>query len=135
MGRIRLKADTRSIFKLVEFIQGECERNGVGGEDVNAILLMTDELAANICHYAYPGAEGDYEFEMSLDAGACVFRFADSGVPFDPTRLQDPDTTAPVEERKVGGLGIFFIKRSAERFEYKREGDRNVVTVVKRLSR
>ena len=135
MNLIKLKAETQSISRLVEFIQGQCERQGVGEEDVNAILLMVDELAANVCHYAYPGSEGDYEFGIAFEAGTCVFQFTDWGIPFDPTQLRDPDTTVSVEDRKIGGLGIFFIKKSSERFAYQRDGDRNVVTVVKRLGR
>jgi len=134
MSLIRLNTDGQSIFRLVEFIREQCRRHGVGEEDINSILLMADELAANVCHYAYPGGEGDYEVEVAFEGDLCTFRLIDWGIPFDPTQLKDPDVTASVEDRKIGGLGIFFVKKSSERFEYRRDGDRNEVVFVKRLN-
>ncbi len=133
MSSIKLKADPEAIARVTAFVEGACLSHQVGPEDIYAILLMVDELVANVCHYAYPDGEGEFEVEITIDAGLCNLKFTDSGVPFDPTQLEDPDTTGSVEERKVGGFGIYFIRKKSERFEYRRAGDRNVVTVVKRL--
>ena len=135
MSSITLKADPEAIDKVTAFVEGECLSHRAGPDDTYAILLMVDELVANVCHYAYPDGEGEFEVEVTFDSGLCSLKFTDSGVPFDPTQLEDPDTTGSVEERKVGGFGIYFIRKKSERFEYRRDESRNVVTVVKRLGR
>lgn len=133
MRDIRLKADSGAISRASDFVESACRDLGMDQDETYALLLILDELVANVCHYAYPDGEGSLEVAIGMEGNRCVLKLTDSGVPFDPTRHQDPKTEGPVEDRKVGGLGIYFIKRKAERFEYRRVGERNVVTVVTRV--
>ncbi|MBO4733697.1 MAG: ATP-binding protein, partial [Clostridia bacterium] len=59
--------------------------------------------------------------------------FIDSGVPFDPTAKDDPDVTLSAEERKIGGLGIYMVKKSMDDFTYEYKDGKNVVTITKAI--
>ena len=60
--------------------------------------------------------------------------FTDTGRPFDPLQADDPDTKVPLSERKIGGLGIFVVKKMMDKVEYRRENDRNILTLTKCIS-
>ncbi|MDR2780507.1 MAG: ATP-binding protein, partial [Synergistaceae bacterium] len=59
--------------------------------------------------------------------------FVDGGVPFDPLTREDPDITLGAEERELGGLGLFMVKRLMDVVEYRREGEKNVLRMSKRV--
>lgn len=91
--------------------------------------ILLDELVANIVRHAYTDHE-DSRIEVAIrleDAMVCV-TLRDFGPPFDPTLLAPADTTPDVDERDFGGLGIHFVRRIANRFSYRRDGDANEVT-------
>ena len=71
--------------------------------------------------------------EETPDPKAIRITFADSGVPFDPTAKADPDVTLPAEERMVGGLGIFLVKKTMDAMEYERRDGMNVLTIRKAI--
>jgi anti-sigma regulatory factor (Ser/Thr protein kinase) len=73
--------------------------------------------------------------DVGADDGVLSIRFEDSGRPFDPASREDPDVSpVPAEERDVGGLGIFMVKRLMDEVSYKREGGKNVLVLRKRVS-
>ena len=102
------------------FLELQCD------EPKPAIIL--DEIVSNIVRCS--GASG---FTIGIDrsdAGLAMV-FTDDGMPFDPTReVATPDVSAAVEDRSIGGLGIFMVKKMSKSISYRREGDRNVLTVV-----
>ena len=98
------------------------------------LLIAADEVFTNIAAYAYPGASGEVEISAEQDGSVLRLTFADTGKPFDPLRAADPDTKAPLPERKIGGLGIFVVKKMMDKVEYRREDDRNILTLTKRIS-
>ncbi len=93
--------------------------------------LVLEELLVNVMRYAYPDSEGEVEVACSLDDRGCfVLRITDWGGSFDPVASAPaPDTSLGVEERGIGGLGVFFVRRMTERMEYIREGDANTVVL------
>ena len=100
-----------------------------------AIDIALDEILANICHYAYAPGTGTVEVCVDLDAEnrTAEITFRDSGVPFDPLQREEPDTTLSAEERKIGGLGIFLVRKTMDAMEYRREGGSNVLTIRKKI--
>ncbi len=109
----------------------DCARaQGFKGIRLKEIELITEEAVVNICNYAYPGREGDLEIRCRREGRRFLIEIVDAGVPFDLTSLPDPDTKAAMEERKVGGLGVFLIKRLADAVAYRRENDRNILTLA-----
>ena len=64
---------------------------------------------------------------------AVVLTFIDSGIAFNPLEKEDPNVNLPAEERQIGGLGIFMTKKTMDEVRYERAGDRNVLTLIKRI--
>ena len=84
--------------------------------------------------YAYPeGQQGNVEIEAMTDGQWLTFVIRDSGTPFDPTTKEDADTTLSAEERPIGGLGIFLVRQLMDVIQYQRDGDKNVLTLRKKL--
>ena len=99
------------------------------------IRLAVEEVFVNIASYAYAPGTGDAEVSCALlsDPKRVLIRFSDSGIPFDPTKLADADLSEEAIMERVGGLGIFLVKKNMDQVTYTYEGGRNVLTLVKRL--
>lgn len=92
--------------------------------------LMLDELLTNVAVHAYGGCGGPVSVQVEFTpphAVQAVIR--DQGPAFDPTGMPAPDLDIALEERKVGGLGVHFVRRLAQRFSYRRDGDCNEVSL------
>jgi len=90
--------------------------------------IVLDEVVSNIVRCS--GAT-KFSFGLSREDDVLTLVFADDGRPFDPTtEIAEPDLTASVEDRQIGGLGIFMVKKMAKSVTYRREGERNVLTVA-----
>jgi len=94
--------------------------------------LAIEELVTNSIKYAYDDAnEHIIEIELKLSAGELVLIVTDDGHPFNPLEVPEPDTTLPVEDRTIGGLGIHLLRRMSDRMEYARVESRNQLTLRK----
>jgi len=128
---IRLPARMDSLHVFIEQAAACAEKQGFSPDRINDVELALEELLVNIISYAYPEGEGPIEMTCRTDArGRLVFEIADSGVPFNMLAYGDPDTTADIEERRIGGLGIFFVKQLMDEVHYRREDDRNILTIA-----
>ena len=98
------------------------------------IDVAVEELYVNIAHYAYAPATGPAEMRVETEPERVVaISFIDWGVPFNPLARPDPDVTLSAEERQIGGLGIYMVKKSMDDMTYRREEDRNMLMIRKRL--
>jgi len=97
------------------------------------VMVAMDEIASNIVHYS--GAP-DFTVSVGLpDAPPYVMlTFSDGGKPYNPLEKADPDVTLSAEERSIGGLGIFMVKKMMDEIEYVYENGRNVLTIGKKRS-
>ena len=132
MNKIRLPASLEQLNfvneKLKEIMQGELKPL------LSKTQLIVEELLANVCNYAYEGKNGSADFicgKVSFDGMPYVMiSITDKGIPFEPFVEADaPDLDADIEERQIGGLGIFFVKEIASHYTYARIEDSNVVTI------
>jgi len=97
------------------------------------IDVAIDEIFSNIASYAYPSGGGTAEISVTpaeKPKGA-VITFSDSGIPYDPTERDDPDVTLGAEERGIGGLGIFLVKKTMDKVVYEYKDGRNILRVRK----
>ena len=86
------------------------------------------------CRSPYPdGQKGNVDIEVTADQEWMTFVITDTGIAFDPTTKEDADTTLSAEERPIGGLGIFLVRQLMDDINYKREGNKNVLTLRKKL--
>jgi len=97
--------------------------------------MAIDEIFGNIAHYAYPDGDGSATVQLDFDEAQRVVSlvFIDRGQPFDPLKKPDPDTTLAAEERKIGGLGIFLVKKIMDEVNYCYRDGQNILTVRKKL--
>lgn len=102
------------------------------GDMLRKIHLAVEEVVVNIVDYAYPdGEEGYLDVDITRDDGGITLRFCDGGVPFNPLEKEPPDTTLPMAQRKIGGLGIFFVTKVMDTVTYEYADGQNVLTVRK----
>lgn len=100
------------------------------------ILMAAEELFINIAHYAYGGQPGEAVLTMQTGQKPAYFRmtFRDRGIPYNPLEHKDPDITLSAEERQIGGLGIFLIKKTMDKMEYEYRDGWNILSIEKRLA-
>jgi anti-sigma regulatory factor (Ser/Thr protein kinase) len=98
--------------------------------DVN---LAVEEILANIISYGYSDNREEHEIKVgvSVQPGEVRVDVEDDGRPFNPLEAPEPDTTKPLEERTVGGLGIHLVRKLMDSLEYKRRDDRNLLIIKK----
>ena len=99
------------------------------------VEVVVEEVFVNIAQYAYVPRTGEATVgvELSGDPAAVTLRFRDRGIPYDPLARQDPDITAPAEERQIGGLGILMTKKLMDEVRYEYRDGQNILTLKKNL--
>ncbi len=129
---LRLPAKTENIRRLIRFVSEQADRSGFSGKRILEIELAIDEAVANICRHAYGDDEGDVEIRCCPDKaeGKLLVEIIDAGAPFNPLSWSEQDLTSGLDDRKAGGLGVYLIKRIADKLEYRREGDRNILRIT-----
>src|SRR5690606_17900085 len=106
--------------------------NGVPERAIGHLALALDEAMTNTIAYAWPEG-GDHELRLDMDVagGTVVAVVSDDGIAFDPLEVPPPDLESSLEDRPVGGLGVHFMKTLMDAVAYRREADRNVLTMTK----
>jgi serine/threonine-protein kinase RsbW len=132
---LRISADVRRLSEVREFIRQQAADMGADAETTDDMVLAVDELTTNSILHGYRGEEGVVEVEVGHEGSSMVVRVRDQAPPFNPTRMPDPDTTLPLELRPKGGLGIYLSREVSDGLVYRRTGDGNETTIVKRLTR
>ncbi len=128
MSSLILPATLDHLGALIDSVKKEAEAAGASRKKILEIELALEEALVNVIKYAYQGGEGDIEVVSKSDqSGLLVVEIIDKGIPFDVTAAPPPDITSDLPERKVGGLGIYFIKQVMDYVGYRREGDKNIV--------
>ena len=136
MDTLRLPATMDHFEEMMAFVGGHAATAGFDSAGQNKIALASEEAIVNVIHYAYPEGEGDLEIQVrGLDGtGGIEITLRDKGVAFNPLERETPDIDAPVEDRPIGGLGIFMVQKIMDSVAYERLGDENVLTMAKRLT-
>jgi len=110
------------------------ESRAVPAEARRALLVVLDELLTNIASYGMAGrADGSATVEAVVSPDALQVTLTDNGPQFDPLARMAPDTTLSVEDRPIGGLGIYLMQHLVDEAHYMRMGDQNVLVITKRL--
>ena len=116
-------------------IDAFCEANEVSPDVAYAVNLSIDEILTNTISYGYDDGETHrIEITVRLEAAALVVAIVDDSSAFDLTAAPEPDIGASLEEREVGGLGLFLVHQMMDKVEYERVDGRNVATLTKRTA-
>ena len=121
-----------SYARIRDFFLKVMEDLSVSEENFLDVEIALEEILVNVFRYAYQGyGQGDVELECALvDDDKIAFTIKDWGRPFNPLEVAEPVTPHSLEEAKIGGLGISFVRRLTEGFDYSREGDANILTLT-----
>ena len=128
-------AKTESLTDVLAFIEQILEKYECSMKIQTAICVAIEEMFVNVAHYAYGNTQGDVKFDVSFEEKTrnITFRMSDKGVPFDPLKKPEPDITLSLEEREIGGLGIFITKKTMDQVSYAYENGENILTMIKKI--
>jgi serine/threonine-protein kinase RsbW len=136
MPEIKSTAKIEHLERLIAFVTDYAEMAGFTVNRINEIALAAEEALVNIFKYAYPGTDGDVLLDCrSEDDAGLILEISDNGAPFNILEVPDPDVTADISDREIGGLGVFFIKKMVNETRYQRKGNSNILTLVFRKDR
>ena len=135
MKELTIAATVENIETVTAFVEEQLEALDCPVKARMQINIAIDELFGNIAHYAYNPDVGEATVwvEVVEEPLSVVITFIDKGVPYDPLAAADPDTSLPAEERALGGLGIFMVKKSMDEVTYRYENGSNILSIRKKL--
>ena len=134
MKKMDIEATLENLAKVMEFVDEQLEETGCNMRIQTQIDVSVEELFVNIVNYAYGDKIGDAQVMMDIKDGTAEITFIDTGVPFDPLAKEDPDITLPADERKIGGLGIYMVKKNMDDVKYEYRSGQNITTIFKKIS-
>ena len=128
-------AKTDALSEVLGFVEETLESCECSMKNQTAICVAIEEVFVNVASYAYGEGSGDVTLDIGFDEANrdVTFRLIDQGVPFDPLKKPDPDITLAIEERQVGGLGIFIVKKTMDTVHYAYEDGKNILTMIKKI--
>lgn len=132
MKEIILEAKVEKLGELLSCIDKELGDAGCTMKAQMQIDIAVEEIFVNIAHYAYESGDGKAVIQIETDKSAAkaMFTFIDEGKPYNPLEKEDPDVTLPAEERPIGGLGIYIVKKTMDEVTYKFEDGKNILKIV-----
>lgn len=116
---------------ILEFIEDRMNDAKVSGKTVMQVCLAVEEIVTNIIFHGHLAPQALIDVVFTNAPEAITICIADQGIPFNPLTVDTPDINASLEERDVGGLGLFFVKQVMDRIDYKRVGDKNYIYLIK----
>ena len=135
MNELSVEALVDNLNRVLAFVDGELEKLDCPMKTQMQIDVAVEELFVNIASYAYNPETGPatVRVEVETEPLAVVITFIDHGVPYDPLAKEDPDVTLSAEERGIGGLGIFMVKKSMDDISYEYKNGQNILTIKKHI--
>ena len=135
MKELTIAATVENIPSVTDFVNEQLELLDCPMKAQMQIDIAIDELFSNIAHYAYHPEVGEatVRVEVVQEPLSVVITFIDGGTPFDPLAKEDPDINLAADERQIGGLGIFLVKKNMDEVSYTYEDGKNILTIRKRL--
>src|ERR1041384_4209763 len=134
MKTVQFAAKFEYLDEIREFVGDIARKGGFSDKDVYNIQLATDEAASNIIEHAYEKtSNGVLELSCGMNGDVITIILIDHGESFDPSQIPLPDLKADLSNRKIGGLGIFLMRKLMDEVRYEPKSDKsNVLTMTKR---
>ena len=133
MKELTIAATVENIEVVTDFVNQQLEELACPMKAQMQIDIAIDELFSNIAHYSYNPEIGQatVRVEVMENPLAVYITFIDNGVPYDPLSKEDPDLTLSAEERQIGGLGIYLVKKSMDEITYEYKDGQNILRIKK----
>ena len=132
MKELFIDAKTENVTPVLEFVETELSKSDCSERSKIHIGIAVEEIFINISNYAYRPDVGDVKIRIGVSDYVCI-EFEDKGKPFNPLEKEDPDISAEIDEREIGGLGIFMVKKIMDAVEYRYENNKNILVIRKVL--
>ena len=135
MKELTIAATVENIETVTDFVNEQLEALDCPMKAQMQIDIAIDELFGNIAHYAYHPEVGNatVRVEVTEEPLAVIVTFIDKGMTYDPLRAVEPDITLSAEERNLGGLGIYMVKKSMDEITYEYKDGKNILSIKKKL--
>lgn len=136
MRELDIEAKVENLSAVLAFVDEQLEAADCSMKIQMQIDIAVEEIFVNIANYAYKPEVGGatVRVEIQPDPPAVDITFIDHGIPYDPLAKADPDVTLSAEERQIGGLGIFMVKKSMDDVKYEYIDGHNILTIKKGLA-
>ena len=134
---LELPAEIENFDQVTAFVEEHLEALGCMGKAAMQIQMAVEEIFVNIASYAYYPDMGDIRIAIwgTSEPDMVWMRFTDRGIPFDPLEKQDPDISQKAEQREIGGLGIYLVKKFMDSVSYTYEDQENILIFGKKYER
>lgn len=135
MAELTLEATLENLEKVLGFVEEQLKTNGCCAKALVQVQIAVEEIYVNIVHYAYRTETGMVTIKVCIGGKPvqAAVTFIDRGIPYNPLSNEDPDTNLSAEKRKIGGLGIFIVKKSMDDVKYVYSQGQNILTICKSL--
>lgn len=135
MKELTVDATIENVAAVTAFVDEQLEQLNCPMKTQMQVDIVIDELFGNIANYAYNPEIGaaTVRVEVTDDPLAVVITFIDNGVPYDPLAKADPDITLSAEEREIGGLGIYMVKKTMDDVSYEYKDGQNILRIKKKF--
>ncbi len=131
MDKLIVESTKDNLKEVLSFIDAKLEAIQCPIKAQMKIDVAVEEIFINIASYAYGNEVGNAEIILDINDSntKATITFVDEGIPYNPLEKDDPDTTLSADERQIGGLGIFIVKKSMDSIEYKNQEGKNILTI------
>jgi len=129
---LTIRPDLDEIAGISTALEEVMKTHSFGEEEILDTQLAVEEAITNVIVHGYEGREGEIVITCRATKGTVEIQIEDTAPPFDPLSLPEPDLTASVDDRKIGGLGIFLIRQVMDNIAYRHEDNKNILILVKR---
>lgn len=123
-----VKPSTETMLDIASFVEDTLKSADIPTKIIYKMNIVTDEIYSNIIHYS--GAD-EASVECFVKDGKITLTFIDNGKPYNPLEQQEPDITLSADEREIGGLGIFMVRKTMDNIKYSFEGGKNILVLQK----
>lgn len=130
---LQVPGKLESLSLISDFIVNSMLKFGMGDHEMFQAQIAVDEAITNIITYGELGEKNKIMLKCEKRGDRVKIVIEDEGKPFDPTTTEDPDIDSPIEEREMGGLGVYFIKKSMDEVKYDFKDGKNILTLIKYL--
>ena len=136
MKQITVKAKIENWEQVLAFINEQLELLACSPKVRIQIDIAAEELFVNIANYAYQNDIGEASVLVAVNQEplSVSITFVDNGIPYDPLARNDPDVSLSAEDRKIGGLGIYMVKKSMDNVSYEYKNGQNILTIEKTIA-
>jgi len=135
MSKVTFDANFDNLDEIREFVAEAARQIGFSEKEIYTIQLAADEAGSNIIEHAYAGIRGGkLEIECIISEDELTIIMRDHGRSFDPSSVPEPNVKADLSERKIGGLGMYLMRKLMDEVKYETTAETgNILTMTKRL--